>query len=172
MISLDKIVSGGQTGVDQAALRAGLDLKIKIGGWCPPGRICEDGKIPIEYLLKETDRDRSPDAPNVPRSQRTENNVKDSDGTLILKPNQILRRCKGTDYTIECAKKHNKKYLVIDPYHIDAEKQITDWLVKNPTIKILNIAGPSERTYVGINKQTHDLLIKTFSGSTVPERLD
>lgn len=162
MHRLDKIISGGQTGVDQAALRVGLDKGIKIGGWCPPGRVCENGKIPLEYTLIETKNERSEDAPNIPRSQRTENNVKDSDGTLILKP-QGLKNDKGTEWTIKCAQKFNKPFVVIDPYVANAEKLIIDWLSNNSSLKILNIAGPSEKTFSGINNQTYNLLLKTFS---------
>src|SRR2546430_15604495 len=84
MRRLTKVISGGQTGVDQAALRAARDCGLAIGGWCPPGRECESGLIPLEFPLQETERERSPDAPDVPRSQRTELNVRDSDATLVI----------------------------------------------------------------------------------------
>ncbi|MEY2585055.1 MAG: hypothetical protein QOD80_1081, partial [Verrucomicrobiota bacterium] len=51
MRTLTKVISGGQTGVDQAALRAARDSGLEIGGWCPPGRVCEDGVIPAEFPL-------------------------------------------------------------------------------------------------------------------------
>src|SRR2546430_17536769 len=84
MRRLTKVISGGQTGVDQAALRAARDCGLAIGGWCPPGRGCDSGVIPLEFPLQETERERSPDAPDVPRSQRTEWNVRDSDATLVI----------------------------------------------------------------------------------------
>src|SRR3954464_12747181 len=84
MRTLIKVISGGQTGVDQAALRAASECGLEIGGWCPPGRVCETGVIPGEFPLRETERERSPDAQDVPRSQRTEWNVRDSDGTLLI----------------------------------------------------------------------------------------
>src|SRR5882672_9150963 len=82
---LCKVTSGGQTGVDQAALRAGKDCGLAIGGWCSPGRGCEAGVIPQAFPLNETEQERSPNAPDVPRSQRTEWNVRDSDATLVIR---------------------------------------------------------------------------------------
>ena len=84
-----KIISGGQTGVDRAALKAAQDLGFPTGGWCPPGRLAEDGIIPDRFPLKETPDDRSKDAPHIPRSQRTEWNVRDSDATLLIIPRNI-----------------------------------------------------------------------------------
>jgi len=83
-----KIISGGQTGVDQAALITAQKIGLETGGWCPPGRVCESGTIPEYFPLKETPQERSPDAVDVPRSQRTEWNVRDSDATLIVRPKQ------------------------------------------------------------------------------------
>jgi hypothetical protein len=60
---LRKVISGGQTGVDQAALRAARDCGLKIGGWCPPGRTCEAGVIPVEFPLEETEQERSVGGP-------------------------------------------------------------------------------------------------------------
>ncbi len=82
MSQIRKVISGGQTGVDQAALRAAIALGISIDGWCPPGRICEHGVIPEEFPLKETPFERSEGAPGIPRSLRTEWNVRDSDGPI------------------------------------------------------------------------------------------
>ncbi len=72
----EKIVSGGQTGVDRAALDAALALGVPCGGWCPRGRRAEDGEIPARYPLRET--------PLPTYEQRTEWNVRDADGTLVL----------------------------------------------------------------------------------------
>ena len=73
---IKKIISGGQTGVDRAALDAALELGIEVGGWCPKGRLAEDGTVPDKYPLKEMDTNAYP--------ARTEQNVIDSDGTLII----------------------------------------------------------------------------------------
>jgi len=98
MSLIRKIISGGQTGVDQAALRAAIASGIPFDGWCPPGRICEDGIIPEEFNLKETPFERSESAHEIPRSLRTEWNVRDSDGVLIL-TKSILTLNPGTNWT-------------------------------------------------------------------------
>jgi hypothetical protein len=156
-----KIISGGQTGVDQAVLKAGLLLGYQIGGWCPPGRTCEDGKIPSDYPLLETPNDRSAKAPDIPGSQRTENNVRDADATLVLQPSR-LETDKGTAWTIACAQAYKKHYLVVDPYDPDAIRQVKKWL-QLLKVEIINIAGPRESIVPGINQQACNLLLKVFS---------
>jgi hypothetical protein len=144
-----RTTSGGQTGVDQAALRAAASCGVSIGGWCPPGRVCEDGKIPDFFPLKETPNDRSPDAPNVPRSQRTEWNVRDSDATLILWPSDLQSSDPGTRWTAECASRYQKPMLTSDPNSPIEVARVQEWIADN-NIKSLNVAGPSERTSPGI----------------------
>src|SRR5437868_610576 len=107
-----KIISGGQTGVDRAALDVALELGIACGGWCPKGRLAEDGPIPERYPLKET---------NLPvYPQRTEWNVRDSDGTLVLtlgspaKNGELAPEGSGTALTIELARRQKKPCLVVD----------------------------------------------------------
>jgi len=102
--------------VDQAALQAALDLGLKIGGWCPPDRLCADGKIPERFTLKETKYDRSTKAQHIPRSLRSEWNVRDSDATLVLSP---LKEDPGTEWTIECCKIYSKSCIRIDPFSKD-----------------------------------------------------
>ncbi len=161
MKKLQKIISGGQTGVDQAALKAGLEQGFQIGGWCPPGRVSENGIISEVYPLIETADDRSQDAPDIKHSQRTKYNVRDSDATLILKPGGI-RNDPGTNWTLACAKKYMRPCLVVDPYHPDAEKSVTEWL-KRTSIEILNVAGPSENTSSGIGDLICSLLSHVFA---------
>jgi hypothetical protein len=100
---MEKIISGGQTGVDRAALDVALELGLPCGGWCPKGRRAEDGKIPGRYPLEETSSAEYP--------VRTQLNVEDSDGTLILSWGSPTG---GTALTIKLARRLKKPYLLID----------------------------------------------------------
>lgn len=157
-----KIISGGQTGVDQAALKTALEQGFQTGGWCPPGRICENGIIPEEYPLVETLHDRSLNAPLIRHSQRTEYNVRDSDATLVLLP-AGSEHDQGTKWTLTCTQMYNKPYIVVDPYLPNAEKLIINWLNGN-SVGILNIAGPGETNAPGVSKQTYRLLRSVLIG--------
>jgi hypothetical protein len=160
MSRLKKIVSGGQTGVDQAALRAAQDCGLSCGGWCPPGRISEVGIIPLRYPLQETPVDQSPDALDVPRSLRSEWNVRDADATLILEPRQG-RQDNGSEWTKSCAGRFGRPLLVCDPADPATLVKIQQW-IKAEQVEILNVAGPSEGTVPGISEMTYELLIELF----------
>ena len=141
---IEKLVSGGQTGVDQAALQIAINFKILHGGWCPKGRLAENGVIPDIYFLKETD---SNDV-----SVRTKHNIRDSDGTLILIPNNNTDITDGTIFTIKEVKEQSKPHLIISLSQDkeDAVESIVEWSQSND-IKILNIAGPRESQAPGIH---------------------
>ena len=158
MSRLRRVISGGQTGVDQAALRAAKDCGLEIGGWCPPGRECEAGVIPAEFPLKETPQERSPNALDVPRSQRSEWNVRDSDGTLVI----VTGDDTGTEWTIECTRSYGRPVLVCEIADPEAHEEIRRWLTKN-RIVVLNVAGPSEKTAPRIAARVHVLLCRVFS---------
>lgn len=163
-IVLKKIVSGGQTGVDQAALRVALEAGLAVGGWCPPGRVCDGGHIPAEFPLIETPEERSPCAPDVPRSLRTKWNVRDSDATLILRylGDADEPVDPGTAWTAVCAATYGRPLLVADPRDVGAmTERIADWLAAL-TIRTLNVAGPSEKTAPGIGAATAAFLISVF----------
>ena len=129
-IHVRKIVSGGQTGVDRAALDVAIYLGIEHGGWCPAGKVAEDGLIPDIYRLSETE---SPDY-----AERTERNVIDSDGTLILFWETIRG---GSLLTERMARKHRRPCLAIDLSQSPDISDIQQWLVQS-AIAVLNIAGP------------------------------
>lgn len=143
-----RIVSGGQTGVDRAALDVALALGIPCGGWCPKGRTAEDGVIPLTYPLRET--------PSAEYAQRTEWNVRDSDGTLIL---LIGPPQGGTQFTTQCASQHAKPFYVVN-LSANAPDSLTAavaWLQHN-RIATLNIAGPRESEHPGIYKLARNWL--------------
>jgi hypothetical protein len=165
-MKLRKVISGGQTGVDQAALRAARDCGLEIGGWCPPGRVCDDGVIPAEFPLKETPNDRSPEAPDVPRSQRTEWNVRDSDGALVIVAGDVSHsetatEDPGTEWAIQCAARFEKPMLVCDVDDPDAANRIQQWIAAS-RIETLSVGGPSETTVPGIGKKAYALLRAIF----------
>jgi Circularly permutated YpsA SLOG family len=162
MAGLKRVISGGQTGVDQAALRAARASGLEIGGWCPPGRESEAGVIPSGFPLQETPMDRSPQAPDIPRSQRTEWNVRDSDATLILRPPSVVED-PGTDWTAHCAADLGHPLLVVDPWHPEACVQIREWLLGSLEIETLNVAGPSESGAPGIGERVEELLGRVFA---------
>ncbi len=148
---LKKIVSGGQTGVDRAALDVAIELGIPHGGWCPKGRLSESGTIPNCYNLQETDSSEY--------SERTKLNIKDSDGTLIFVPNWPLpdNITDGTRLTIQEAEEKVKPYLIIDLSNGHDAEKIIDWIKKN-NIEKLNVAGPRESQSRGIYQLAYRLL--------------
>lgn len=129
---IKKIVSGGQTGADRAALDVAVELGIPHGGWIPKGRKTEDGRLPDEYRLQETK--------TIDYSQRTELNVVDSDGTVIISHGKLTG---GSELTQELARKHRKPCLHIDLDEMSDSKAaeiIASWIDVRE-IKTLNVAG-------------------------------
>ncbi len=125
-----KVVSGGQTGVDRAALDAALALGLSCGGWCPKGRRAEDGVIPERYPLQE--------APTEDYAERTELNVRDSDATLILTWGEPRT---GTKLTMDIAKTLSKPCFVADLSRGVNLSAVRDWLF-GARPETLNVAGP------------------------------
>ncbi len=138
---IKKIISGGQTGADRAALDVAIKLDIPHGGWIPKGRKTEDGTLPEIYKLKEM--------PTASYPERTEQNVIDSDGTLIIARGKLTG---GSDYTRQMTLKHRKQLLGIDlnlNSHFDAASLIVSW-VKLQRVQVLNVAGPRASKDPGI----------------------
>jgi hypothetical protein len=125
-----KIISGGQTGADRAGLDWAIKNGISHGGWCPKGRKAEDGPIDAKYQLQE--------APSANYLQRTEWNVRDSDGTVIFSLAEHLTG--GSLKTLELAKKHRKPYLHLSASKANAASELKIWMQQN-NIRVLNVAG-------------------------------
>jgi hypothetical protein len=158
---IERVVSGGQTGVDRAALDVALDLGMPVGGWCPRGRLAEDGVIPARYPLRET--------PLADPAQRTEWNVRDSDGTLILRRGPVAG---GTALTAELARRYGRPLLQLsleEPDRVQPDRDepdldavpdlpfVHDWL-RGEGIRVLNVAGPRESEAPGITAAARDLI--------------
>lgn len=168
MTKLKKVISGGQTGVDQAALRAAEASGLEIGGWCPPDAKSHDGLIQERFLkyMERTPDFTSSDAPHIPRSQRTNWNVRDSDATLILRKLAHVPeagRDSGTSYTFECAVQYGRPVFLCDPNDTDHTKAhlIREWLQVHK-VETLNIAGPAEHTQPGISQLVEQFLLEVF----------
>jgi hypothetical protein len=130
-----KIISGGQTGVDRAALDVALKHGIDCGGWCPAGRLDEFGRIPDEYPLRELETGGF--------TERTLQNVKDSDGTVIIHPGQLSD---GTEHTVRFCVELQRPHQLIDASKLsteEASKLIADF-VRTNRIDALNVAGPRQ----------------------------
>lgn len=148
MIALQRIVSGGQTGVDQAVLQTAMECGLPCGGWCPPDGRDEDGNAVAEALgLRPTPHDASRLQPGVARSQRTEWNVCCSDATLIFCPAGAARD-PGTVFTKAAAELLQRPWKLIgDPQHPAATSEIIAWLDQQiPPVRWLNVAGPNRST--------------------------
>ncbi|QDU98719.1 putative molybdenum carrier protein [Lignipirellula cremea] len=139
-----QVVSGGQTGVDRAALDAAIQLDLPHGGWCPRGRLAEDGPLPPHYQLRES---RSANY-----AVRTRKNVVDSDGTLILYRGEMTG---GTDLTRRLARQHHRPCLPLDLAGQPSPDRAAAWVIAQK-INVLNIAGPRESSCPGVYQQALD----------------
>ncbi len=145
-----KIVSGGQTGVDRAALDFALELGTPCGGWCPRGRQAEDGRIPDRYPLDELAGGYK---------VRTERNVRDSDATLILIADELAG---GTLLTRNFCRKHGKPHIVVKLTSSNALGRTRRW-IDTTEIEVLNVAGPRESSEPGIYENTNAFLRSLFN---------
>src|SRR5690242_18785111 len=129
-----KIISGGQSGIDRAALDVALSLGVECGGWCPAGRWAEDGTIPERYPLTET--------PGGTTDDRTARNVGEANGTVIFHPGLPLHG--GTKLTANCCEQMAKPRLLIDRRQLAASAAAAELgrFVRQNQIEVLNVAGP------------------------------
>ncbi|MCU0838755.1 MAG: putative molybdenum carrier protein [Rhodospirillales bacterium] len=141
-----RIVSGGQTGVDRAALDVAAALDIPTGGWVPLGRRAEDGPLPAHYPLQETASDRY--------AERTRLNVRDADATLVLCRGRPTR---GTALTLSFARQLGRPHLVVDLRRAPPVDVVHAWL-RRYEVRVLNVAGPRESLAGGIYAEAADYL--------------
>ena len=150
-----KIISGGQTGVDRAALDFAIQHGFEYGGWCPRGRLAEDGIIPPVYRLRETD--------SADYDERTEKNVLDSDATLIVV--RVKELSGGTAFTKTCANQHRRPLLVVcEPDGVSQCAADLLTFLKQNKIQTLNVAGPRESQAPGLGKFVRELLEAALGG--------
>jgi hypothetical protein len=130
-----KIISGGQTGVDRAALDVALEHGIECGGSCPAGRLDEFGTIPDQYPVQELEAGGF--------SDRTLQNVKDSHGTVIIYPGRLVD---GTEQTVRFCVELQRPHKLIDASKVSAQDaaELIAAFVRKPKVDILNVAGPRQ----------------------------
>ncbi|MBE9549882.1 MAG: putative molybdenum carrier protein [Proteobacteria bacterium] len=153
-----EVISGGQTGVDRAALDTAIRYDLACGGWCPPGRLAEDGPLSNHYPLTELKSGGYP--------ARTRRNVKDADATLIIHGGVAGR---GTGLTINTCKQLDKPMLILNLKGVNAnsdfseqKKSITEFL-NTHKVKVLNVAGPRASGWAGGYGLSRKILAPVFA---------
>lgn len=146
---IKKIISGGQTGADRAALDTAIKFNIDHGGWVPQGRCAEDGVLPVRYRMQEMPTDSYP--------KRTEQNVKDAHATLIITRGPLTG---GSLLTKNLAFSHKKPCTHINLVSIDEFEAaiILNSFILDYTIEILNVAGPRASNDPGIYRDVKAIL--------------
>jgi len=148
-----KIISGGQTGVDQGALDFAIDYDFECGGFCPKGRKSENGTIPFKYPLIELDSEKEID--------RTRKNVLESNATVIVKDETEFQE--GTLNAIKFCQQFSKPFLIYDVVYDPINYEMfQNWLLEN-NIKILNVAGNRSSDSPGIKGKAYNLLERLFN---------
>ena len=147
-LRIRRIISGGQTGADRGALDAAIELGIDHGGHCPAGRRAEDGRIPEHFRLIETE--------SSDYAVRTERNVLDADGTLLVTRGTPTG---GSALTAALARKHDRALLHLDlARESDPVETVREWLATR-AIECLNVAGPRESGCPGIAQDVRALIV-------------
>jgi len=156
---ITKVISGGQTGADRAALDAAIEVPVPTGGSCPAGKKAEDGEIPDFYGLQEI---------SGGYRQRTRKNIVDSDGTAIFYDGFLSG---GTELTLQFCIRLNKPYKLVDSFVIDAEKAaavLVDFTDKFQ-VTTLNVAGPRASNHPEIYEYVKQAIVKTLTASASHE---
>ena len=154
-----KVVSGGQTGVDQGALAGALATGTACGGWCPEGRRSEEGPIPAMYPVAEL--------PGAGYRERTLRNVLDSDGTAIIHDGELEG---GTRLTWVFCEQHGRPSVLIDASALTRD-QAVDALFEFVTangLAVLNVAGPRASKWPGAFEYAHALVAGMSERLTLP----
>jgi predicted Rossmann fold nucleotide-binding protein DprA/Smf involved in DNA uptake len=151
-----RIVSGGQSGVDRAALDAALAARLPCGGWCPRGRRAEDGPIPPHYPMTEL--------ATYSYAARTKRNVADSDATLVLLAGTATG---GTRLTIDAARILGRPCLIVDPATADGVETAAQWIADN-AVGTLNVAGPRESESPGIGATSRAFMDALIAALATP----
>ena len=148
------IISGGQTGVDRACLAWAIRRGLQHGGWCPKGRLAEDGEIPARYKLRET--------PSARRAQRTEWNVRDSDATVIF--SQSSKLSGGSWKTWEACKKFHKPvlHLFAETVTVAESAILLRTFLRQHSVRRLNTAGPRKSQEAGAGLFARAVLEASF----------
>lgn len=157
---IEKIISGEQTGADRAALDFAIHHGVPHGGWCPKGRLAEDGAIDRRYRLKETSTKQYP--------QRTEKNVQEADGTVIFTMSPTLSR--GSAKTAQFAIKQGKPWIHLHNGISDRESSLLKFLVQHH-IRVLNVAGSRASKEPDIYDLVQQTLEGTANGQSAARRL-
>ncbi len=148
-----RIVSGGQTGVDRGALDATLELGVDCGGWCPEGRLAEDGRIADRYPLVEL--------AGAGYLERTERNVLDSDATLIVYGKDLEG---GTAETLRLCRQHAKPCLLIraDRTSVASAAAELRRFLQGRAIRVLNVAGPRASKWPGAQEYAYNVIRELY----------
>jgi hypothetical protein len=162
MDRISKIISGGQTGADRAALDVAIEVGIPHGGSVPKGRKTEKGALPTKYRLQEM--------PTADYPKRTEQNVITSDGTLIISHGELTG---GSDFIRQMAEKHGKPLMHVDASKVssDAAVELIKAWISGSQVKVLNVAGPRASKDPKIYGTTEKLLTKVIQ-SFFPKTVD
>ena len=149
---ISEIISGGQTGADRAGLDWAIANRVSHGGWCPEGRLSEEGPIPDRYLLTET--------PGEGYTLRTDWNVRDSDATVIFSIAPQLRG--GSALTRDFAKKWHRPCLHLSQMKTKHPDKALVEFVESNFVQKLNIAGPRDSSEPEIGLYIREVLDAAF----------